>query len=162
MSSLVYHIVLVIFTGLLLTGAASDARRFLIPNQICLAIALLYPAHVLTVGPSVAWAPALAIAAATLAVGFVLFAAKFVGGGDVKFLSATILWAGPEYIVPFWLIMSLTGGGLGVAMWVRHRFFAVRAPAGVPTKTIATRPMPYGIAIAAGGIWVALIKFQGV
>ena len=152
---------MVIFTGLLLVGAVSDARRFLIPNQICLSIALLYPAHVLTVGPSVAWTSALVLAAVTFVVGFGLFAAKFVGGGDVKFLSATILWAGAEYIVPFWLVMSLTGGGLGVVMWVRHRFFAVRAPAGVPAKAIAARPIPYGIAIAAGGIWVALIKFQG-
>ncbi len=161
MSSVVYHIVLVIFAGLLLAAAASDSRRFLIPNQICLSIALLYPAHVLTAGSSVEWAYAIAIAAATLMVGFVLFAVKYVGGGDVKFLSATILWAGAEYLVPFWLVMSLTGGGLGVIVWVRHRFFAVRAPAGVPAKTIAARPIPYGIAIAAGGIWVALIKFQG-
>ncbi len=161
MSSVVYHIVLVIFAGLLLAGATSDARRLLIPNQICLSIAILYPAHVLTVGSGVEWAYAIAIAAATLVVGFLLFAVRYVGGGDVKFLSATILWAGAEYLVPFWLVMSLTGGGLAVVIWGHNRFVAIRAPAGVPTKPIAARPIPYGIAIAAGGIWVALTKFQG-
>ena len=38
---------------------------------------------------------------------------------------------------------------------------AAATETGVPAKTIAARPIPYGIAIAAGGIWVALIKFQG-
>ncbi len=161
MPPVVYHIVLVVFAALLLAGATSDVRRLVIPNRICLSIALLYPAHLLTAGPSIGWPYAVAIAAATLIVGFILFAVRIVGGGDVKFLSATILWAGVEHMMPFALVTSLVGGGLGAAMWLRYRFFGERAPAGVPAKSIAVRPMPYGVAIAAGGLWVVLTKFQG-
>jgi prepilin peptidase CpaA len=82
---------------------------------------------------AVDWVGGAAVAAVILTVGIVLFALRVAGGGDVKLLAATALWAGPAQIVPFLLLVS-------------------------PDQEAAVKlrqSVPYGIAIAAGGLWVA-------
>ena len=44
------RLALTVFAGLLVWAAWSDLRDFLIPNRICLAIAMLFPAHVAAAG----------------------------------------------------------------------------------------------------------------
>jgi len=91
---------LLIFAVLLLISAAEDARRLIIPNRYCLAIALLYPAYVLSAPAPVDWPGAAAVAAGALAVGFVIFSFRAAGGGDVKLFAAVALWAGLRSL--FW------------------------------------------------------------
>ena len=47
---LVDRVVLTVFAGLLVWAAWSDLRDYVIPNRICLAVAVLYPAHILATG----------------------------------------------------------------------------------------------------------------
>lgn len=154
---------LVAFAALLMTAAWTDALHLIIPNRVSIAIAALYPAHVLTYS-SIDWITALAIAGGALAAGFVLFALKFVGGGDIKLFSVVALWAGAEYFLPFMLVTSLFGGAIAVAMMVRNWYagnIGIYTIALQDSDPITTRPMPYGVAIAAGGVFVAISKILG-
>ncbi|MCG8696330.1 MAG: prepilin peptidase [Minwuiales bacterium] len=163
----VYFAILIGFTVLLLTAAAIDIKHFVIPNRLSLAIALLYPAHFLTSPTPIELLPALGIAAGMLAFGFALFAGRLLGGGDAKLMSATALWAGSEHFLPFFLMTTLSGGALALTMWVKKRSSLASAtgPDFVPEADTANapgaQPMPYGVAIAIGGVHVALSKLLG-
>jgi len=106
---------------------------------------------------------AVGCAAAVFAAGAVGFALGALGGGDVKLLAASSLFAGPALLPEFLLVTALTGGLLGLAMLAGARIGSV-APAGdvagdaageAPVPSRFGRGLPYGPAIAAGGLWVA-------
>jgi len=165
---------LLIFAVLLLISAAEDARRLIIPNRYCLAIALLYPAYVLSAPAPVDWPGAAAVAAGALAVGFVIFSFRAAGGGDVKLFAAVALWAGPSLFPNFLLVTSLIGAGIALVVLARRRLAGVfaalpRLSAGLPPSAAAvaarveaqagTPQIPYGVAIAAGGLHLAATLF---
>jgi prepilin peptidase CpaA len=110
---------------------------------ISIGLLALFPIHVWASPTPVDWISALLVAAAGFAVGFVLFARGLVGGGDVKLLSATMLWAGATLVASQLIIMALVGGALSVAAIAIHYFRRRTADAAAPK-------VPYGIAIAAG------------
>lgn len=147
------------FAALLLWAAYGDVRSLIIPNRISVAIALLYPAFVMANPQPVDWLAALAISGATLAVGFLLFAFRFLGGGDAKLIAVTVLWAGPTHILSFLLLTALAGGGMAVLLWIRHRMSSAVSPGlfflTPSDENFAKQPMPYAVAIAAGGLYVA-------
>src|SRR3546814_4520782 len=82
------------FAALLAAAAVEDVRRLIIPNRIPLGIIILYPAYVLSTGAPVDWVGGSTLAAGALAIGIVLFAFRYAGGGDVKLFVAASLWAG--------------------------------------------------------------------
>jgi prepilin peptidase CpaA len=149
------HIVVVLaFAAMLLWAAGEDVRRLTIENWVSLSIVGLYPIHVLASPVPVNWLMSVTIAAGTFAVGFALFARKLFGGGDVKLLTATALWAGPSLFPSFIFLMSIAGGVIaGVMLLNRWR----AAPAGGDETGRKAGPavMPYGVAIAVGGLMVA-------
>lgn len=145
--------------GLLLWAGACDARRYEIPNRIGLFIALLYPLHLLASGVRVDWQGGLSTAAALFALGAVLFFFRLFGGGDVKLLAAAGLWAGPSLAMPYLLVTALAGGALALFLIARRSGQRARGLAGgaldTATPPLAKQRMPYGVAIAAGGLFVA-------
>jgi prepilin peptidase CpaA len=164
------------FLTLLGLAAITDIRERRIPNKLTGALAALYPVYVLVSPTPVAWLAALGLAAAVFVVGLGLFARELIGGGDVKLLAALSLWAGPEQFVWFMLVTTLAGGALSlISLWYRRwgglvvAYLATRglvpasgrasvlphAPAGGDTHDRSTT-LPYGVAIAAGGIPVIL------
>ncbi len=155
------HVIVLLFGALLVWAAASDVLHYLIPNRIPAGIVLLFPAYLLAGGVA-APLPALLGALGVAAMVFLLAAAGFatgvLGGGDAKLLTAVALWAGPALIVPFIVITAVVGGLLALAMLTP---FAALLPA--PPASIAARStwrggrgsLPYGVAIAAGGMFVA-------
>ena len=147
------------FAGLLVAAAISDVRSLIIPNRYCLAIALLYPAQVLSTGAGVDWIGAIAICGVLLVVGFLLHVGEIIGGGDAKLAAAVALWAGTELFVEFLVITGIAGGAMALALWLRHRLSRA-ASAGAffftaPDPNFVKQPMPYAVAIAAGGLYVA-------
>ena len=152
--------------GLLLLWAAwSDIQSFTIPNRVSLAISLLYPAHVLASPEQVEWLAAVGIAAPVFAVGAFAFARGWFGGGDVKLLTVAALWAGPAHFSLLLLVTGLAGGVLGLAalaypmltpFLAQLRLTGAPEPAGGGNPTPLSRTnVPYGVAIAAGGLCVA-------
>jgi len=163
-ASIALHLVVLAgFAAICLAAATSDAIRYLIPNRYSIAIILLYPAAVLTAPVMPDWTGAVLASVIVLTAGFALFAFNFIGGGDVKFLAATALWAGSEHIMPFLITTALVGGGLAAFIWLRHRINPVVAQPGAPDAATAAAPLvaPYGVAIAAGAIFVGWQNFLG-
>ena len=130
----------------LLAAGVGDWRRRLISNRLNGAIAAGAPLFWLACGtaPWPGMAVQLGLAVLVLAVCAALFAARMLGGGDAKLLAALALWVPPAAFAQLLLVMALAGGLLAGAMLATRWRMAPGAPASVP----------YGIAIAAGGLWV--------
>ena len=94
--------VLTMFGALLVWAAWTDVTRYIIPNVISLALLGLYPLHVIFAGlPQAMWMIAVGMGVIVFVTGFVMFMFNVMGGGDVKLLSAVILFIGPVYMLPF-------------------------------------------------------------
>ncbi len=148
---------------LLLAAAWRDVASRVIPNGICLALALIGIAARLTVGPS-----ELAISSA-VAVG--LFLALLVphsfgmlGGGDVKLLAAMAIGLPPIGVACLFVVTVLAGGVLAIAHLAMRRLpYPRRANANATIlrrvyaaerwRVLHHGPLPYAVAIAVGGIW---------
>ncbi|MBA3324379.1 MAG: prepilin peptidase [Rhodobacteraceae bacterium] len=132
---------------LFLWAGLSDIATRRIPNRL---VALLALAALGRLGLEVAGGAGLLQPAADLALGLAVFAFGALlfhfglfGGGDVKLLAAGALWIGAGSAWPFLAGTALAGGvlALGFVLWLA---FARRGGA---------RPsLPYGVAIAAGGV----------
>src|SRR5210317_1429760 len=99
------------FICLLFIAVCYDIYKFLIPNIISICVFLLFfPAAYFSPSP-VQWAGHLAAAGGVLMVGAVLFHFNWLGGGDVKLLTAVALWTGLQTL-PIYLITVALAGGL--------------------------------------------------
>jgi len=160
------QVVVLCYLGLLAWGACSDAIEFKIPNSASFGLAAFYPIYVLTSPVAVNWPWSVAIALVIFIPGVLLFASGMVGGGDIKFLTAASLWAGPKMIIPMIVAMSLAGGLLALLIW-GNRWFRQLRPAAHGDISLTTaayaahRRLPYGVAIAAGAGLVGLHLFSG-
>jgi Flp pilus assembly protein protease CpaA len=169
---------------LLTLAALIDLRERRIPNWLTGSVAAVYPVYVLVSPVPIAWATAVAVAFAVFLLGLVLFARQVIGGGDVKLIAAVTLWAGIDHLVVFALVTSLVGGGLAlVGLWYQRWHGLIDAhlaalgwklaPAdgtrradrpssegsrGIASASIDRAPLtlPYGVAIAAGGLAVVV------
>jgi prepilin peptidase CpaA len=156
----VNQVVTAAFLVLVLTAAITDFRSYRIPNPVAVAIILLFPVFAVTSPADVDWLAALLIAGGVLAAGIVMFAFRQLGGGDVKLLVGCALWAGPAHAMNFLLVTGLAGGVLAVLMISPlGRGLAVAADIRGLARFrdfLMADVVPYGVAIAAGGIFVAV------
>jgi prepilin peptidase CpaA len=154
----VHFFVMVLFFGLLAVAVLTDVETLRIPNRLCLALVAIYPAHLLASPIAVDWPGALLLATAVFVAGLGAFAARWMGGGDVKLMAATALWIGPAWFIDFLLVTAVVGGAIAVRMLSGVRFVAAQLAdsAGFADvrDVILGRSIPYGVAIAAGG-WAA-------
>ena len=127
-------------------AAVHDVRRFEIADGWSLGLAVLGFAHALA-GPAT-WGPLVA-PPLVFAAGLVLFARGWMGGGDVKLLTAASVWTGVGGLPALLLATALAGGGLALAA------IAVRALPLADGPRVLERgaPLPYGVAIAIGAGW---------
>ena len=127
-------------------AALADIRRFEIPDGWSIAVALLFAAFVAVEWP-VAWWWHLAAGVAMFAVGVLLFARGWLGGGDVKLLAACALWTGFDGLP--WLIAGTTLSGAVLAIVA----LLVRRAVGARATYRAFEnggPLPYAVAILGG------------
>lgn len=159
-SAAIAEFTVIVFAGLLVAAAVSDWRSLTIPNRYSVAIVALFPSYVLAMDGAVDWQLHLAFAAGAFAFGFVLFSLRWFGGGDVKLFAAATLWAGPQLFIPLFYYTAMCGGAMALLIWLHHRyqragilanFLVVRSEEG-----FAKKPIPYAVAIAASGLYVAL------
>ena len=155
---LVDRLALTAFAGILVWAAWSDLRDYKIPNRICIAIAALYPAHILALGKLDIVPGALVVATVVFALGFAFIALRIAGGGDVKLMTAAALWAGQDQIIEFLFVTALAGGVLAASLAIRAwRENAVCTPDGslvLRISAIRDTKVPYGAAIAGGGLYI--------
>lgn len=132
----------------LLYAAYGDWLRRDIPNMLNAAIALTAPLYWWVAGFSL-W-PEIAIIFGLALALFALFTGAFaigaMGGGDVKMIGALALWMTPLQLPVMLTVMAISGGVLTIAMMIYHRL----------SKKPDKPEIPYGIAIAIGGLWVVM------
>lgn len=136
---------------LLVIAAIIDVRTFTIPNRLNLAVAGLAPVYWWSIGlplwPSGAVQIGAAVAVfALLALAFFI---KMMGGGDVKLAAALALWFPPAGTLQFLILMSIAGGVLTLLIVIIHKS---RKKEGRPQ-------IPYGVAIAFGGLAILTQRF---
>jgi prepilin peptidase CpaA len=150
---------LALLAVLLIVAAVIDVRTFTISNGLNAAVALLAFAYWWSIGLPL-W-PDGAIRLAVAGGVFLLLAATFymgmMGGGDVKLAAAIALWFQPITTVKFLVVMSLAGGLLTLIVLALHK---KRGKPPIDGETAPTRPeVPYGVAIAAGALWILAQRF---
>lgn len=140
-----------LLAAMLLAACWRDVKSRTIPNELNLAIALLAIPFWWSVGLPL-W-PDVAIQVGIAAIVFGLFAIAFafgaMGGGDVKLIGALALWLPFQALVLLLVVMSLAGGVLTAAMYIRHRM----------ARQEGQLEVPYGLAIAFGGLWLISERF---
>src|SRR5258707_322325 len=147
------------FSVIMAAAAFEDFRRFIIPNLLPAALCLLWPVY-FAAAPSLSGALwSLGCGAAVFIVGAFLFARGYLGGGDVKLLSAAALWAGPAGTPGLLLLTGILGGALAlfllmplgaeIASMART---ALSRRSTTPIETAMPNPVPYGVAIAAAAV----------
>jgi prepilin peptidase CpaA len=131
--------------------AIVDVRTYTISNGVNLAIAIAAPLYWWSA--NVAFWPDGAIRIGVAAVVFLLFAIAFyvgaMGGGDVKLAGALALWFPPGDTLKLIVLTSIAGGVLTLFVLGAHR---LRKREGRPE-------VPYGVAIAFGGLWLLAQRF---
>jgi prepilin peptidase CpaA len=150
---------------LLLYVAAADIATRLIRNEICLALALLGIAGQST-GPT-HFVESIVVAALLLFLLIVAFERGWIGGGDVKLLAALALGLPLTGIVQLITVTAYSGAALAlVHLMMRRLPTPGTAPAGSSLirriyaverwRHLRRAPLPYGAAIAFGGVWALL------
>ena len=171
-STLIHGVVIAVLAVLLIASAMDDLREYRIPNHLVVGITALYPAHILTSPQPVPWTIALLFAGIVFVVGVAFFAGKMMGGGDVKLMGAVALWSAPQYLLTLFVITLAGALMLAFASAVRAARSEARASqnpsfgavvANLRHVPILKMQIPYGVGIAAGGLYVAarLLTGQG-
>jgi prepilin peptidase CpaA len=141
---------------LLVLAAIFDCFTLKIPNWLTALIAIAFFPTALLLGlPASAYLWHMGVAVLVLSAGFALYAMGLFGAGDAKMVSAGALWFGWPALIPFVVNTALAGGVLALIMlfWSKLRIDQeVRGYTWVAKLDPIKPNVPYGIAIAAGGI----------
>jgi len=131
--------------------AVVDIRTYTISDGLNLGIALLAPVYWWAAGVPLWPDAAMQVGVAILV--FLFFAGAFylnvMGGGDVKLAGALALWFTPYDTLRMIVIMSIAGGLLTLVVLAAHR----------ARKKLDRPEVPYGVAIAVGGMWLLAQRF---
>ncbi len=147
-------------TAILAIAAASDVRHRRIPNWTVLALIALFAVMAIAFGGR-GFVSALVAAGIALVISVGLYALRLIGAGDSKLLTAVALFAGLGYLPLLVLATALAGGVIaGVSLVTRPTraltMFTMRG------KGDWGRGIPYGVAIAVGGVlvlWAPMTDF---
>lgn len=150
--------VISLFPAAMLASALWDAAAMRIPNWLTGGLALAFPiAAAGTALPleTVGWHLLTGLGA--LAVVMALFATGWIGGGDAKLFAASALWLGHEGILAYTLVTTMLGGGLTLLLISFRGLPLPQALIGQEWILRLHDPregVPYGLALAAGGLLV--------
>lgn len=142
--------------AVMVAAAVYDATTLTIPNWISLVLLALFP--VLAIASGLSWGEAglhFAVGFGALLAGMGLFATGAIGGGDAKLFAAVALYVGAAWFLPYIFVVAVAGGVLAgvvlVIRWISRRAGGI---AWLDHLAKAGAGIPYGIAIAAGGLFV--------
>lgn len=149
-------IAMLLFPIAMALAASSDLLTMRISNRLVLFLVGSFFVVALAINlPLQQFGMHIAAAIVVLAVGFTLFAFRWIGGGDAKLAAATTLWLGFGLTLPYLVYAALLGGVLTLAI------LALR---NLPLTPFLARyhwlerlhdrkqGVPYGIALALAGM----------
>ena len=145
-----------LLTLLLLAAAATDIRQRRIPNIIPLLIVIIFIVGWMAGFPFSGpwWAHGFHFAAALL-VGMLLFHFGWFGGGDAKLYAACALWFSFSEAILLLFVTTISGAIIVVTRMLiifARSSVASGGPANGLRQKSSSRSIPYGLAIAAGGM----------
>lgn len=155
----------------LLALAAYDLRFRRLPTKLVAVVACLYLVDAIAAhDPYTVVLNHVGVAAGAIVGGFVLFALRCIGGGDVKMAAAILMWTGTALALPMLIVVAATGLPVALLSWLSERVRR-RAEAedhDVPGKRHSVvrrlaswcssrRGVPYGVALAFGGCAALLL-----
>lgn len=156
--SLSLIVLLGVFPFAMAYAAASDLVSMTISNRLCLLLIGAFALCTALLGLSLAEIGShLAAGGLVLVVGFGLFAAGWIGGGDAKLAAATALWFGFDQLMPYLAIAGAFGGLLTMAiLMLRARPLPSRAENWPWLRRLhaANEGVPYGIALAFAALLI--------
>jgi prepilin peptidase CpaA len=140
----------------MIAGAVYDAATLTIPNWISGLLLALFP--LVAFNADLSWTEAgvhVGVGAAALVAGAVLFGFGLIGGGDAKLFAAVSLYIGLASFGKYAFAVAMAGGVLACLVllmrWVSRSGLEVQFPW---LKHLTRKDLPYGVAIAAGGLFV--------
>ena len=152
---------------LLLYVATIDIATRLIRNEICLVLALLGIAS--QFASPIQIAESLIVATILLLLLLAIYQRGWIGGGDVKLVVALAIGLPLMGVIQLLTTTALVGGVLAlVHLMMRLLPYPRLAPAGSSFlrrvyaierwRNLRHTPLPYGVAIACGGIWTVFSR----
>ena len=142
-----------LFITIQIWSSVTDMKRYEIPNAASVSGVLLFIPFALTTPASIGIGASVLLAIGVLCVGFVAFSVGVFGGGDAKLLTGVALWAGLPYFWNALLYIAGAGGLLAIIYLVVHM---IRTATGTTKAQLRDVKLPYGVAIACGGIAAAM------
>ena len=135
-----------------------DSTRFIIPNWLVGSLLLLYPLAVWLSPASVDWKMAMVAMLAVFAAGYVVFSMKWMGGGDIKLLSAIALWIGFSWeLLNYIFLVSIAGGIFSLLLIIGRKWAPLLLKSAqekpLPRLLQHGAPVSYGVAIALVFMW---------
>lgn len=170
-------LILFTFSSLLVRAVVTDVKNYTISNKLCLSVVLLYPIYLFSLylnnlSPTFEYIVySIGISVIIFLILVALFAFGLIGGGDVKLIPAVALWAGPSLTIKFLLITTICGGFVSLVIIISKyikKYLLKGKSSGKINFYVAKssesdngeKNIPYGIAISAGGLYVAFMLFQ--
>ena len=158
MAGFAHHSMMLFFPLAMALAAALDLLTMKIPNRLSAVLTLGYFALALIAGrPWLEMGEHVLCGAAVLVLTFAMFQFRWIGGGDAKLAAATALWIGWSPLAEYGLSSAIAGGGLTLLILVGRRFALpspLAAQAWIARLHDARTGIPYGIALALGGLMV--------
>jgi prepilin peptidase CpaA len=152
------QLIFAMFFALCLVWAAiSDATTMRIANWIPAVLVLSFFAYAIATPKPLSIEKHLLIGAISLAVTFLLFTLGVFGGADGKLISVVALWAGPDHVAAFLVVMVIVGGMFGVLLML-VKILDRLSPEGFALRNTSLARwarqgvMPYGIPIALAAL----------
>ena len=156
------------FPAMMMIAGLMDVTTMKIRNRLVAGLILGYAVLAPLAGMALdEMGLSLALAAGVFVAGFTLFSMGWIGGGDAKLATATVLWLGAAHVVSYLVYTALLGGVLTLALLVFRRV-ELRAAWNVPEWAMRLHSpqagVPYGAAMAPAALmvfphtpWVAAI-----
>ncbi len=149
-------LMLCIFPAMMIAAALSDLTTMTIPNRIsAILILAFFPAALLAGLPLSTVLGCLAVGFAGLVVGAVMFALRWIGGGDAKVMAAAGLWLGVAGGTAFLFWTAVAGGVFAMALLLARywgQVYVLGAPRWVGRLLEPRGDIPYGVAICCGAL----------
>jgi prepilin peptidase CpaA len=157
MTQVVSAAVVLVFPVLVVWAAVTDFMTMTIANRVSIGLFLAgLVALALSGVPLAVFGAHFGAAALVFAIGFACFALGWMGGGDVKFAAAVVLWLGWEHLLDYAVTFSVYGGLLTLLA-----LFSNRVLDPLPVLKVGFlagfhehRRVPYGVALSAAGLQI--------
>lgn len=148
-------------TGFFLIVAVRDLGWRLIDNGLVLALLGLWAGFAALRG--LTWQDVgghLAVGGGAFIAMVAIYALNWIGGGDVKLTAPVFLWAGSENGLAVLLVVGLGGALLGLTCALAQGLSRLTGLPKMISRVLALlsaeRGVPYGVALAAGGVIAVL------